>query len=78
MCFYIATANGKIFFVLNILNFARGTLRSSSSILNILIGWIVEYCGDVMSYYFLLADNSGCYNIVQIILKIITHLKLTR
>ena len=26
--------------------------------------WLaVEYCGNVMFYYFLLADNSGCYTI---------------
>ena len=32
-------------------------------ILDILIGWAVEYCSDVVFYYFLQADNSGCYNI---------------
>ena len=44
------------------LNFARGTRISSSLILNILIGWAVEYCGDVM-----LTDNSGCDIIIVII-----------
>ena len=40
----------------------------SSSILSILIGWAGEYGGDViMFYYFLLADNSGCYNDIFII-----------
>ena len=47
-------------FVLNILNFALGTRISSSLILNSLNCWAVEYCGHVMFYYFLLADNSGC------------------
>ena len=46
-------------FILNILNFTRGTYISSSLILNILIGWAVEYCGDVILYCFLLADNTG-------------------
>ena len=57
-CLY--TANEKIF--LNISNFACGTRINNSLILNILVGPAVEYCGDVMFYYFLLADNSGCYN----------------
>ena len=47
-------------FVSNILNSARGTRISSSLILNILIGWAVEYYGDVMFYNFLQADNSRC------------------
>ena len=60
ICLYLSTTNGKSFlFVLNILNFARGTRINSSLILNILIGWAVEYCVDVVFYYFLLADN--CY-----------------
>ena len=55
MCLYLATTNGKIFSFFNILNFARGTRISNCLILDILIGWAVEYCGDVMFYYFLLA-----------------------
>ena len=47
-------------FCLNILNLACGTRTNSSLILNLLIGWAVEYCGDVMFYYFLLADIFGC------------------
>ena len=48
-------------FVLNILNFAHRMHISSSFILHILIGLAVEHYGDAMFYYFLLADNSGCY-----------------
>ena len=65
MYFYLATANWKIcffFLVLDILYFARGTQKSSILILNILISWAVGYCGDVMFYYFLLAENSGSFN----------------
>ena len=47
---------------LNILNLSRGTWINNSLILNILIGWAVEYCGDIMFYYLLLADTSGCNN----------------
>ena len=50
-------------FVFNVLNFVRSTRISSSLILNILIGWAVEYF-DVMFYYFLLADNSGYYKAI--------------
>ena len=57
MCLYHAAANGKIFSVC----FKHFKFRNSL-IVNILIGWAVEYFGDVMFYYFLLADNSGCYN----------------
>ena len=57
MCFTLLQQTEKSFiFVLNISNFTRGMHVSSILILNILIGWV-----DVVLYYFLLADNSGCY-----------------
>ena len=51
-------------FFFNILNIARGTQINSSLILNLLIGGVVEYFGDVVFCYFLLADNSGCYTLI--------------
>ena len=67
------TEKSFLFIVLEyfFLFFLRGTRISSSLILNILIGWAVEDCGDVMFCYFLLADNSGCYKIIIIIVIII-------
>ena len=66
MCFFFATANGKIFsFRFQIFKkFAGGTRIGSSLILNMLSGWAVEICGLVRFYYFLLTDNSMCYSLI--------------
>ena len=68
----------RSFYFFDILNFERGTRISSSLILNILIGWAVEYCGDVMFYYFLLADNFDCNYSNQMVEIILLGLQETR